>query len=115
MTNSLSGTPFLLANVTNVNRLAIVTLRTTEVDPPGYKMTSDASYARSIRFLPPLFLSMCPNDENIGFFKFYSYFLLPFWSQTLVNCTSLDSLKCVVYFYNRLTVFCATSEHLERV
>ena len=26
----------------------------------------------------------------------------------------MDSLRCVVYFYNRLKVICATSKHLER-
>ena len=104
-------TPFLLANV---NRLAIMTLRTVEVNPPVYKMTSDAAYARCIRFLSPLFLAMCINGGNIEFCKFYSDFLLPFRSQTFVNCTSLDSLRCVVYFYNRLKVICATSKHLER-
>ena len=88
--------------------------RTVEVDPPVYKMTSDAAYARCIRFLPPIFLAMCTNDENIGFCKFYSNFLLSLRSQTLVNCTSLDSLECVVYFYNRLKVICAMSKHLER-
>ena len=38
---------------------------------------------------------------------------LSFRSQTFVNCTSLDSLRCVVYFYNRLKVICAMSKHLE--
>ena len=77
-------------------------------------MTSDAAYARSIRFLPPLFLAMCTNGGNIGFCKFYSDFFLFFRSQTLVNCTSLDSLRGVVSFHNRLKVICATSKHLER-
>ena len=82
---------FLLANV---NRLAIATLRTVEVDPPLYKMTSDAACAHCIRFLPPLFLAMCTtNGGKIEFCKFDSYFLLPFRSQTLVNSTSLDFLK----------------------
>ena len=53
---------------------------------------------------------MCTNGENIRFCKFYSDFLLPFRSQTLVNCTSLDSLRCVVYFYSRLKEICATSK-----
>ena len=61
-------TPFLLANV---NRLAIMTLRTVEVNPPVYKMTSDAAYARCMRFLPPLFLAMCPKGGNIGFCMFF--------------------------------------------
>ena len=77
-------------------------------------MTSDAAYARCIRLLPPLFLAMGPNGGNIGFCKFYLGLLLPFQSQPLVNCTSLDSLRCVVYFYNKLKVICATSKHLER-
>ena len=77
-------------------------------------MTSDAAYTRCIRFLPPLFLAMRINGGNIGFSKFYSDFLLPFRRQTWVNCTSLDSLRCVVYFYNRLEVICATSKHLAR-
>ena len=111
MNNSVRVTLFLLANV---NRLAIATLRMVEVDPPVYKIMSDAAYARCIRFLPPLFLAMCINGGNIGFCKFYSDFLLPFRSQTLVNCTSLDSLRCVVYCYNRLKVIGATSKHLER-
>ena len=51
---------------------------------------------------------------SIEFRNFYSDFLLFFRSQTLVNCTSLDSFRCVVYFYNRLKVICATSKHLER-
>ena len=82
-------TLFLLANV---NNLAIVTLRTVEVDLLVYKMMSDAANAHCIRFLPPLFLAMCTHGGNIGFCKFYSDFLLPFRSQTLVNCTSLDLL-----------------------
>ena len=57
---------------------------------------------------------MCINFEIIEVCKFYSGFLLPFRSQTLVNCTSLNSLRCVGYFYNRLKVICATSKHLER-
>ena len=51
---------------------------------------------------------------NIEFRKFYLDFLLLLRSQTLVNCTSLDSVMCIVYFYNRLKVICATSKHLER-
>ena len=97
-----------------MHRLAIFTLRTVEVDPPVSEMTSGAAYARCIRFLPPLFLAMCTNGEFIRFCKFYSDFLLRFRCQTLVNCTSFDSLRCVVYFYNRLKVICATSKHLER-
>ena len=77
-------------------------------------MTFDAAYARCIRFLPPLFLAMCTNGENIGFCKFYLEFWPPFPSQTLVNFTPLDPLRCVVYFYNRLKVICAASKHLER-
>ena len=69
----------------NVNRLAIVTLRTVRVDPLVYVMTSDGAYARCIRFLPPLLLAMGPDGGNIGFCMFYSDFLLPFWSQILVN------------------------------
>ena len=46
---------FLLANV---NRLAIVTLRTVEVIPPVYTMTFDAAYDHCIRFQPPLFSAM---------------------------------------------------------
>ena len=57
MNNSVQVTLFLLANV---NRLAIVTLRTVEVDSPVYKMTSDAAYAHCIRFL-----AMCINGGNI--------------------------------------------------
>ena len=57
---------------------------------------------------------MCTNGGSIGFCKFYSDFLPPFRSQTLVNCTSLDSLRCVVYFHNGLKVICATGKHLER-
>ena len=83
-------TLFLFANA---NRLAVVTPRTVEVEPPVYVMTS-AAYARSIRFLPPLFLAMYAQGGNIGFCRFYSDFLLPFRSQNLVNCTSLDSLRC---------------------
>ena len=56
---------------------------------------------------------MWATTEIIWFCKFDSGLLLPFRSQTLVNCTWLDSLKCVVYFYNRLKVICATSKHLE--
>ena len=97
-----------------MHRLAIVTLRTVEVDPPVYEMMSGAAYARCIRFLPKLFLAMSINGGNIEFRKFYSNFLLLFRSQTLVNCTSLDFLMCVVYFYNRLKVICVTSKHLER-
>ena len=51
--------------------------------------------------------------EIIWFCKFDSGLLLPFRSQTLVNCTWLDSLRCVVYFYDRLWQG-ATSNHLER-
>ena len=58
MANSVRVTLFLLANV---NGLAIVTLRTVEVDPPVYTMTSDTAYARCIRFLPSLFLAMSPS------------------------------------------------------
>ena len=54
------------------------------------------------------------NFGHINFHKFYSDLLLPFWSQTLENCTSLDSLVCVVYFYYRLKVICAASKNLER-
>ena len=111
MNNSVRVTLFLLANV---NRLAILTLMTVEVDPPVYTMTSDAAYARCICFLPPLFLALGPNADIVEFCKFDSDFLLPFRSQTLVNCTPLDSLMCVVYFYNKLKVICATSKHLER-
>ena len=103
-------TLFLLAYA---NRLAVMTLRTVGVEPPVYIMTS-AAYARCIRFLPPLFLAMCTKGDSIGFCKFYSDFLLHFQSKTLVNCTLLASLRCVVYFYNRLKVICATSKHLER-
>ena len=67
MNNSVRVTLFLLANV---NRLAIVTLRTGEVDPPVYKMTSGVAYARCIRFLPPLFLAMNINGANIESRKF---------------------------------------------
>ena len=101
MNNSVRATLFLLANV---KRLATVTLRTVEVDLPVYTITSDVAYARCIRFLPPLFLAMCINSGNIRFCKFYSDFLLPFQSQTFVNRISLDSLRRVVYFYNRLKV-----------
>ena len=97
-----------------MHRLAIVTLRTVEVDPPVSEMTSGAAYAHCIRFLPPLFLAMITTFGSIKFRNFYSDFLLFFRSQTLVNCTSLDSLRCVVYFYNRLKVIYATSKHLER-
>ena len=45
---------------------------------------------------------------------FYSDFFLPSRSQTLVNCTSLDFLRYVVYFYNRWKIIYATSKHLER-
>ena len=58
--------------------------------------------------------AMCTQCDSIGFCKFYSEILLPFRSQTLANCTSLDSLRCVVYIYNRLKVICATSKHLEK-
>ena len=75
MNNSVRVTLFLLANV---NRLAKATLRTVEVDPPVYKMTSDAAYARCIRFLPSLFLAMYTNGGSIGFCKLYSDLLLPF-------------------------------------
>ena len=61
MNNSVSVALFLVANV---NRLAIVTLRTVEVDPPVYKMTSGAAYAHCIRFLPSLFLAMGTNCGN---------------------------------------------------
>ena len=57
--------------------------------------------------------TMYPQGRSIGFCNFYSGFFLPFRSQTLVNCTSLDSLRCVVYFYNRF-IISATSKHLER-
>ena len=50
----------------------------------------------------------------LAFTAFYSDFLLLFRSQNLENYTSLDSLRCVVYFYNRLKVICATNKHLER-
>ena len=75
MNNSVRVILFLLANV---NRLAIATLRTVEVDPPLYKMTSDAACAHCIRFLPPLFLAMCINSGNIGFCKFYLDFFAAF-------------------------------------
>ena len=94
--------------------LAVVTLRTIGVEPPVHIMTSAAAYARCICFLPLLFLAMCTQGDSIGFGKFYSDFLLPFRTQTLVNCTSLKSLRGVVYLYNRLKVICATSKHLER-
>ena len=97
-----------------MHRLAIVTLRTVEVDPPVYETASRAAYARCIRFLPPLIWATLVNFGYIDFGKFYSDFLLLFRNQTLVNCTSLDSLMCVVYFYNKLKVICATSKHLER-
>ena len=93
-----------LSLLANVNRLVIVILRTVEFDPPVYKMTSDVADARCICFLPTLFLAMCTNGEIIRFCKYYPDFLLTFWSQTLVNCTSMDSLRCVIYFYNRLKV-----------
>ena len=96
----------------NANRLAVVTQRTVEVEPPVYVMTS-AACARSIHFLPPLFLATYSQGGNIGFCRYYSDFLLPFRSQTLVNCTSLDSLWCVVYFYNMLKAICAASKHLK--
>ena len=96
-----------------MHMLAIVTLRTVGVESPEYIMTS-AAYAHCIHFLLPLFLAMCIQGDSIGFCKFYSDFLLPFRSRTLVNCTSLDSLRCIVYFYNRLKVICAASKHLER-
>ena len=67
VTKFVHMTLFLLATH-NVNRLAVVTLRTVEVDPPVYKMTSVAAYTRCIHFLPPLFLAMRINFEIIGFF-----------------------------------------------
>ena len=67
MNNSVRVTLILLANV---NKLAIATLRTVEVNLPVYKMMSDAAYSRCIRFLPPLFLAMCINGGNIEFCKF---------------------------------------------
>ena len=91
-----------------------MTLRTVEVDPPVYETTSGAAYARCIRFLPPLIWATLGDFGHIDFGKFYSHFLLLFRNQTLVNCTSLDSLMCVVYFCNKLKVICATSKHLER-
>ena len=39
--------------------------------------------------------------------------MAPFRSKILVDCTSLDSLRCVVYFYDRLRVICALRKHLE--
>ena len=93
-----------LSLLANVNKLVIVTLRTVDFDPPVYKMTSDVAYARCICFLTTLFLAIRTNSEIIRFCKYYSDFLLTFWSQTLVNCTSMDSLRCVIYFYNRLNV-----------
>ena len=100
---------FLLA------RLAIVTLRTDGVEPPVY-IIRPAAYARCIRFRSPLLLAMCmcTQGDSIDFCKFYSDLLLPSRSQTLVTCTSFDSLRCVVYFYNRPKVICATNKHLER-
>ena len=97
-----------------MHRLAIVTLRTVEVDPPVSEMTSGDAYARCIRFLPPLIWATLANFGHIDFGKFYSDFLLFFRNKTLVNCTSLDSLMCVVYFYSKLKVICVTSKHLER-
>ena len=91
-----------------MHRLAIVTLRTVEDDPPVYEIASGAAYACCIRFLPPVFLAMSINFGNIEFRKFYSDFLLLFRSHTLVNCTSLNSLLCVVFFYNRLKVICVS-------
>ena len=61
-----------------MHRLAIVTLRTVEVDPPVYEMTSGAAYACCIHFLPPLFLAMSINGGNIEFRKFYSDFFAAF-------------------------------------
>ena len=52
--------------------------------------------------------------ETLNFVSFSKIFYLPFRSQTLLNGTSLDSLRCVAYFYNRLEVICTTSKHLER-
>ena len=75
MTNSVRVTLFLLANV---NRLAIVTLRTVAVDPPVHETTSGAAYARCIRFLPPLIWVTLANFGHIDFGKFYSDFFATF-------------------------------------
>ena len=92
-----------------MHRLAIVTLRMVGVEPPVYSLCLVHPFPASI-----VFLAMCTQGDSISSCKFYLDFLPPFRSQTLVNCTSLDSLRCVVYFYNKLRVICATSKHLER-
>ena len=75
MNISVLVTLFLLADV---NTLASVTLRSVEVDPPIYTMTSDAAYARCTRFLPSLFLAMGPNGGNtldfVSFIQIFSAF-----------------------------------------
>ena len=71
VTNSVRVTLFILANV---NGLAIGTLRTVEVDPPIYTMTSDTAYTRSIRFLSPLFLAMGPSGGTLTFVSFVQIF-----------------------------------------
>ena len=71
VTNSVRVTLFILANV---NGLAIGTLRTVEVDPPIYTMTSDTAYARCIRFLPSLFLAMGPSGGTLTFVSFVQIF-----------------------------------------
>ena len=60
------------------------------------------------------FLATCIQGDSIGFCKFYSDFLVSYRSQTLVNSASLDSLRCVVYFYSRLNLICAMSNYLEK-
>ena len=76
MNISVLVTLFLLADV---NTLASVTLRSVEVDPPIYTMTSDAAYARCTRFLPSLFLAMGPNGGNtLDFVSFIQIFFCLF-------------------------------------
>ena len=81
-------TLFLLANV---NRLAIVTLRTVRVDPPFYIMTSDAAYAVASVSCHHYFWQCALKVGTLGFVSFIQILLLPFRSQTLVICTSLVS------------------------
>ena len=83
MATSVRVKLFLLANV---NRLAIMTLRTVEVNPPVYKMTSDAAYAHCIRFWQCALM--------VGTFcKFYSDFLLFFLESNFGKLYIIGFLK----------------------
>ena len=65
-------------------------------------------------FPDSIVLAMCTQCDSTGFFVGFIQIFVAFSESNLVNCTSLNSLRCVVYLYNRLKAICETSKHLER-